>query len=86
MNKLPNFFWRGSFNGHANLIPNNKIVSNVIPQEAADKAEQIAQEMNGDVAPAYSLIKYDREIQPNMESAFGGAVIHSLFISNIYSQ
>lgn len=68
---------RSSFNGHVNLIPNNKIVSNAIPQEAVDRAKQIAQEMGGDAAPAYSLIKYDRELQPTMESVFGGAIICS---------
>lgn len=68
---------RNSFNGHVNLIPNNKIVSNTIPQEAAERAKQIAQEMNGDAAPAHTLIRYDRELQPTMESVFGGAIICS---------
>eukprot|EP00331_Platyophrya_macrostoma_P021589 CAMPEP_0176454108 /NCGR_PEP_ID=MMETSP0127-20121128/29724_1 /TAXON_ID=938130 /ORGANISM="Platyophrya macrostoma, Strain WH" /LENGTH=68 /DNA_ID=CAMNT_0017843269 /DNA_START=1 /DNA_END=203 /DNA_ORIENTATION=+ len=59
------------------LIPNNKIVPYTIPQEIVERARQIAAELQGNAAPAYSLIKYDPELKNSMEFVFGGAFICS---------
>lgn len=59
------------------LIPNSKIIPQTIPPEIVEKAKQIAAELNGNAAPAYSLIKYDPELRNSMEFVFGGAFICS---------
>lgn len=59
------------------LIPNSKIVPQTIPAEVVEKAKQIAAELQGNAAPAYTLIKYDPELKNSMEFVFGGAFICS---------
>ena len=47
------------------------------------RAKQIALSLQGDAAPAYSLISYDPELKPTMEFVFGGTVsfINECFIN-----
>lgn len=66
--------------GGANVIfiPNNKIVPNPLSDDVIERAKKIADSLGGEAAPAYSLIKYDPELQNTMEYVFGGTVSFSL--------